>query len=211
MKYIRLIGYEDVNGELGLTLKDIRKTDWIFASTSGILIAHDIIEHQNGPHNIGTMNDEFQALGGIWFVRGELSQWDDHRFSSEARLANELTSLAIYYEDLKLEPWSGTRVKPLVEDFEEIFEALTDHEEFRELQPAMRHRFLNEAMLHMNIGYAKAKRRFIDQYRAYDLFYAISETVDDLLRYCDLYEGSEFRLGYGDGDAVWRPQPGTFY
>lgn len=34
------------------------------------LIAHDIVEHQNGPEAIGTGLDELQALGAVFYVRG---------------------------------------------------------------------------------------------------------------------------------------------
>lgn len=203
MKYVRLLGFEDTNGEVGLVLKAIQRRDLMFAANTGIIIAHDIIEHQNGPSPIGLMNDEFEALGGIWYVRGELYHWDTHYHSSETLLARELDNLASYYQCLESGPWTSGKVTPAVDAFDDIIGKLMDEAEYLNLDEDDQWRFRQEAMHHMNIGYQKATRRFADQYQAYDQFAAIRHAVDQLVRECEVYEGAEFSLGYGNGDAAY--------
>lgn len=54
---LKIVGVPDVDGMA------VERTD-------GVLIAHDLLEHQNGLSEIGTVWDELEALGGIWQVRG---------------------------------------------------------------------------------------------------------------------------------------------
>jgi len=75
-KTVRLVIDTDAGGETGLALRGLRideQTDLLVASPHDpALLAHDIIEHQNGVMNIGKSWDELEAIGGIWFVRGSL-------------------------------------------------------------------------------------------------------------------------------------------
>jgi len=57
-------------GELGLIPRGITMGEGYVAATEGELIAHDILEHQNGLSAIGSVDDELEALGGLYFVRG---------------------------------------------------------------------------------------------------------------------------------------------
>ena len=68
MRYVRLQVAEDqLSGELGLKIKGMRATEGM-AMGSGLLVAHDLLEHQNGLRAIGSVGDELEALGGIWHV-----------------------------------------------------------------------------------------------------------------------------------------------
>lgn len=72
MRRVMLEVFEDDNtGELGFGLLDMPRHEQTNAATEGALVAHDLIEHVNGPALIGTIDDELEALGAIWYVRGQ--------------------------------------------------------------------------------------------------------------------------------------------
>jgi len=74
MKHITLIAREDRStGELGLIIEGTRLMDYPMVANDGLLVAHDLIEHQQGIHKIGSIGDELLALGAIWYVRGQHS------------------------------------------------------------------------------------------------------------------------------------------
>jgi len=59
------------SGELGWVFSDMRDIDgMIMVSTAGYMLAHDLFEHVNGIDRIGSVGDEIEALGAMYFVRG---------------------------------------------------------------------------------------------------------------------------------------------
>jgi hypothetical protein len=82
-------------GEIGLCLEGMRIPDGeVNSATEGLLIAHDIIEHVNGAEQIGSIDDELEALGAIWFVRGQFNDLSrDKRgsfYSVEENIASDV-------------------------------------------------------------------------------------------------------------------------
>ena len=72
MKAIRLFATSDDScNSLGLAIKGMDIGDNIYAAREGFMIAHDLLDHQNGPANIGMIWDEFEALGALWYSRGQ--------------------------------------------------------------------------------------------------------------------------------------------
>ncbi len=70
MRHIRLVAFEDEpTGNLGLIVKGSEGPE-IYSDNKGSLIAHDIVEHQNGMAAIGGIDDELEAIGALWQVRG---------------------------------------------------------------------------------------------------------------------------------------------
>jgi len=77
MKYLRIIQTEcQVSGGMGWAIKgaDIDHHDFAASFPDDMrLIAHDIVEHPSLV-NIGSVEDELEALGGAWNTRGK---WGD--------------------------------------------------------------------------------------------------------------------------------------
>lgn len=72
MKRTMLIVREDhETGETGLAIACVNPHAQMNTTTDALLIAHDLIEHVNGVERIGTIDDELEALGAIWYVRGQ--------------------------------------------------------------------------------------------------------------------------------------------
>lgn len=44
--------------------------DYLFACVTSSSFAHDLIEHVNGPSEMGTLRDELEALGACMLIRG---------------------------------------------------------------------------------------------------------------------------------------------
>jgi hypothetical protein len=68
-----LEAFEDWTGEVGLGVEGVSRSeeDEMSAAREGMLIAHDLIEHVNGVRAIGSIDDELEAMGAIWYVRGQ--------------------------------------------------------------------------------------------------------------------------------------------
>ncbi len=197
---------DEETGVLGLLIDGVRSRG-MFVASEGLLIAHDIIEHQNGLAAIGPIDDEFQALGGIWFVRGQLFDLRrDGMGSAHTPHEHVAADVARMYRDYCFgEPLDTavprTTATDLDEDFADILRiarheclAEVDAQDRKPLEP-----YLRAALAHMRIGYRKAVRRFRGR-DANAQFWAIAEAVDRATKQVE-FEGQRFHLAYGDGTA----------
>lgn len=211
MRYIRLVAVGDeLDPTPGLVVKGTVMCEGMFADRTGILIAHDLLEHQNGVAAIGPVDDELEALGGIWQVRGRWGDMLDDRpsfYSPAHHAASDLTRMA---RELTGSWWPEqgqyhTKPHPCDDDFAEIIEIarqdIPKELDEEDLADFPMEAYLDNALHLMRRGYRKAERRFGDRSVGYDLFRAIKEAVKG----CQPdWEGQEFLLGYGDGEATCR-------
>src|ERR1041385_6254253 len=64
MRSIRLVAMsDDYDDTPGLVVKGTQPYEGMMADREGTLVAHDILEHQNGYKAIGSVWDELEALG----------------------------------------------------------------------------------------------------------------------------------------------------
>jgi len=204
MKVVDLEVREDsVSGELGLCLVDlIRMDDMPTVDTDGIQIAHDLIEHQNGVRAIGSVHDELQALGAIWFVRGQhgyLRRNDPGYYTPEQNLGSDVARQALDFG------WHGSLggiiPRNRAGDCEEVFQEILEYgrQSYRQEvkydeAPAYDPREYFEAVVPLlRMGYRKARRRFPDANVANTMFFSIQEAVQG----CHVeFEGQRFKLRY---------------
>jgi hypothetical protein len=213
MRHLTLISYEDrPTGTLGLIVKG-SANDSIFADAGGTLLAHDIVEHQNGFHRIGCVGDELEAIGAIWQVRGrhgtllnEGRYWRDLYETMAGDVLNCATDWEAQ-EDRRWYPRFGqyhTRRHDYDEDFREIIakaRPMVESEmEGEYLEGFPIDAFFDNALHLMRMGFNKAKRRFGMGCRGADTFVAIRDAIRPNARRID-FEGQEYRLSYGDGRA----------
>lgn len=99
--------------QIGRVLKELHRfEDSPFIDINGIGIAHDIVEHVNGVSNIGSIEDELQALAGIWLTRG---QFDDMMRPNESiyhpsyHIASEMLNLYLAWGVIDFRPLKYTR------------------------------------------------------------------------------------------------------
>lgn len=217
MRHVRLIAISDeYDTKPGLAIKGTSQFEGFAADRDGILIPHDLLEHQNGLKNMGTVWDELEALGGIWQVRG---RWGDmvvrNAHSPETNLASDITRMFPEWlaESRYLGP-NGLRVGSRPHDEDETFGLICDiarHDIPREYGDDSDYEtrlenvdlYLQFALQRMRAGYRKAERRFGDRFLGINTFRNMHEALQDALRWLD-YEGQEFVLSYGNGDATVR-------
>lgn len=222
MKRVILKSFADRNtGEIGLGIKGMSRNDDTNAATEGLLIAHDLIEHVNGPSKIGTIDDELEALGAIWYVRGQHGQLSrDGRgsmYTIAQNIAGDITRMFHNYicgSHVFLEKLRTCAVLH-DDDLQDTLQAADKsyRGEFSNGEPEF-----NEAVekwpayrtlcLHrMRVGYRKATRKWAKhgQYAANNQFWAIAEAVGPHIRGLET-EGLTFVLRYGDGEATCEEQ-----
>jgi len=205
MRYKTLTAKEDYSlGEIGLMIDGVRMMDYPSVAMEGRLIAHDILEHQNGLHNIGSIGDELEALGGVWYVRGQHGDITrDYNVNTPSQhIAADISNMAMMFVDgVGLNhPIPRTYSHDYDEDFRDIIN-LARHDYLRELQDRDISDYNQQipeyfdACLHcMRSGFNKAARRFAN-IDANGLFWEIAKTVDPHAKHIE-YEGQQFRLGY---------------
>lgn len=215
---------DEYDNEPGLILKDQKEFDGLFAAREGVLLAHDILEHQNGAKEIGSVWDELEALGALYQVRGrhgDMLTKNGGYHSVESNIASDVTRM---FADYSMDPHdgpgserAGTRPCEADESFLEVIKIArrdiprehTDmgrgdpgedangwSEEMRELFP----RYLALALRRMRIGYRKAAKKYGTGYKAYELFRLIRDAVDKIRPEVEI-EGQEFTLYYNDERA----------
>lgn len=176
------------SGELGLVFPEMPLVGTDVAMT-GDLIAHDLLEHQNGIKNIGSIADELEAIGGIMYVRGPSGYIRPNSIATvHAALANDVSYLhEIACNGVPMRCGSRqSRYFDMDVDFEDILDRAyqnitVEHTLFRE-----------EALNCMRLGYRKALNRFKGTCM-YSTFWDIAKAVDSIMDCVD-YEGQEFYL-----------------
>lgn len=217
MKTVILTAREDYEfGGIGLHIEGMKK-EGTNPATEGLQIAHDLIEHVNGLDAIGDICDELEALGAIWFVRG---QWGDIRRNSN--------STATAYEDIASDIvrmfadfFHGAHVDLTVprtqacvadDDFREIIRIALEQTDY-ELGPDYdQHAKKREAeymavcLPRMRRGYRKARNKYGKGLMAANsLFWVVANEVDKLMPKRKFYQsastgleaGQQWKLTYG--------------
>lgn len=217
----RLVVIKDAcSGELGLALPSVAQFntgDYIIIGDHRI-IAHDMLEHPNCFPNIGGVEDEFLALGGMWYIRGEwgdLSRPNHSRGTAEENIGKgDFLDLfgqlyCIGSLQLDLDPFSFRVIDPdLVEysidhiwgcidikDLEAAIEAVVDQTDFD--------RIVEESSKLFALGYAIAERKYKNQSQANAAFWSIAEACKKVTPQIE-FEGQQFMLTYSCDDASIR-------
>lgn len=224
MKTIRLISFTDEQtGEIGLGLKGVPRHEQLNAAMDGLTIAHDLIEHVNGPEQIGTIDDELEALGAIWYVRG---QWGElrrdglgWRYSVEENIASDVTRMfrdhidGAQHVSYNVKPGRKCEADDSLEDIL-VYADKDWRAEMNDADAAASQWLAYRAvcLARMRIGYRKAKRKWekFGRWAAYKQFWAITEAVDRIVKSIET-EGQEFTLRYGSGDATCEDYYGEDY
>lgn len=217
MRYLEIRTIRDeMTGELGFNLikNGMPNNGSEFVAGHGLIIAHDIIEHQQGLKNIGTLEDELIALGGITYTRVVTGELQTPIFTGEKSLSFDIARMFEYYSEKCYRSGKKYYPKRLLEDYEydSIMETiqiarksliLNEDEEWyydddrkKYIEPYLS--WCKHLMLH---GVYKAEKRFGNNHVALHVFKMIEEEVNRHSKWID-YEGQEFILGYTHSKAV---------
>jgi hypothetical protein len=215
MRHIRLEAWRDLAlGELGLVLCG-NKGEEVYSDTSGRLIAHDLLEHQNGIDSIGCCGDELEALGAMYQVRGRhgdfcpspeersIVRWHDPIETT----AGDILNVAVDTHGMGWWPGTNnyrTHRHPYDDDFRAILEKVSGMFDYNVDDEFPRQAFLDDALHLLRTGFRKATRRFGMGYEGIETFKAVAEACRGAARMID-FEGQQFRLSYGNGEARCEP------
>ena len=173
-------------------------------ANEGLLIAHDLIEHQNGTDQIGSLDDELEALGGTWYVRGQHADISrpSRGHSPQSDLASDVLNMArIYNFGVEFHTKvPNTRAHDQDENFREIIqqakEDINGEIDSEDRDDERLETYFYAALHYMRQGYRKAHKRYESKGRffANNLFWNIAEVVDSILPV--EFEGQQFELKY---------------
>ena len=224
MRYLKLEARVcPLSGMLGLQAESLHVTGSNTPVFEGSLLAHDLLEHQNGIRAIGSVGDEVEAMGGCWFIRGKYGQMRKDMlgsaYSPEEQIAFTIADMCMYHHRGVPMRASTTRTYRHTEDyaFDEILEK-TEHyfkDELEHCDDTLNTHLLNEFLIAsrhlLRAGYNKAQRRFGTTGSANDQFWAIADAVDSCCEVID-FEGQQFMLRYGNGEALCQEySPRVYY
>ena len=216
MKTVILEAFRDEStGELGLGLLDMPRDQNTNAANDGLLIAHDLIEHVNGPEQIGSIDDELEALGAIWYVRGQHGELRrdgiGSHYSVEENIASDVTRMFsdhvrggqdVSYEPLRTRPCDADEALASILDYaDSLYLSEFNEDEYEEAR--RRWGAYRAVALHrMRLGYRKARRKWEKRgrYAANSQFWAIAEAIDRAAKHPE-FEGMRYKLRYGNGEA----------
>jgi len=208
MKKVILVAREDREmGELGWLAKGTKLMQYPMVATEGRLIAHDLLEHPNGVDSIGSIDDELEALGGIWYVRGHYCDLSRNKYSSnyspEESIASDICKLCTYYMqgvDFHT-PVPRTKAHDYDDSFREIIEIgikqLRDELECwgqEDIDWARLQEYRDACIHYMRSGARKTKKRFPNQNSVNSMFWLIAEAIDNSFK--PVFEYQELKLSY---------------
>lgn len=192
-------------GELGLLFNSCPVISYPMVATEGLLVAHDFLEHVNGLGKIGSIDDELEALGGVWFVRAQFAdirRGSVSRVSPEESLQSDIINMASIYVngvDFKSEVPEVDSDHYLIETFSFIcdisIEEIDMYDDITDDKLKRFEHYKKSALSYMINGYEKACKKYDDKPEWVNtVFWNIAEAVDDRLKSVDLIEGQEFEL-----------------
>lgn len=86
--------FKDENGTRGLRVAHYKPFKGLMACDHGNDIAHDLLEHTEA---IGPIEDEIQAVGAYWYIRGSSDSYDRIGYDvSEFEIADNLKEVIAY-------------------------------------------------------------------------------------------------------------------
>jgi hypothetical protein len=200
---------DDYDNKPGFALHGAKRYEGFMADRTGDMLAHDIVEHQNGLRAIGPVWDELQAMGGVWHTRGRWGNIGTGNHSPQVNVASDIVNMAREVACRSFRDFDAMGPRPKAthlhvydDDFQEILKIAAKDipGELDDLSLDV-DQYLAEALHHMRTGYRKAERRFGDRFASANQYGAIKREAERMARYID-YEGQLFRLGWGNGECV---------
>lgn len=204
MKDYKIVSVTDrETGELGLMIKGTKIISYPMAASEGLLIAHDLLEHVNGHESIGSIDDELEALAGVYYIRGQSGQLRmdrmGSRYSPEESIASDVVNMARIYVDGGVDfqsPVPDCGEGDFDYDIDNIIEfackglesELDEHYDERRLNA-----YLHGVKQYMRSGFEKIEKQFPDWIHANNLFWAVANAVDPYAKGIE-YEGQTYTL-----------------
>lgn len=202
--YKMVVREDQETGELGLMFSDCPVISYPMVANEGLLVAHDLLEHVNGLDKIGSIDDELEALGVVWFVRGAYGvlRRDNtgSRFSPDESIASDVLNMARIYNsgvEFKTDIPTIGQNSYMYDVAVEICEIARNQIEVEigeeDLNQDRIDFYLESSVAYMVAGYEKASAKY-KQFEVNQLFWNIAECIDEHLKKAELFENQEFIL-----------------
>lgn len=184
----------ETHNNYGLLQEGLKKIEIIDPIVDGNSIAHDNLDHLNGVSFIGRVDDEMEALGASWFIRGQYGDLSRKKnisniykvYSSEIY---SLMSLYIHNPEIVLKQPSIIDNDYIRETFSHILSlsqndliAYTKYATLFENELARAEDFLKISLNLMLSGFEKAETLYQNGIFANNLFWSIVDAVDETIR-----------------------------
>jgi len=161
-----------------------------------MMVAHDVIEHVNGWQNIGTVEDELQALGAAVFTRVGQTEVTEHGIASDVAgnleyvLDRQLKTVCTHQGD------EGDVLNYISQEAARIFyRNACYYGDGREQKLNAIHNI--EQVIHwMRIGYRKARAKYKESGMACSLFHSVQSVMEEASKYVNDYEPVRYILHY---------------
>lgn len=198
----------------GFIIEGMRPSGLLY-DYDGTFIAHDLIEHQNGIEQIGLMEDELEAEGATWYVRGQYGDLDikegSARTTSLHVIAENVTGMFLGHvrgfarrANLRVPTTDFYSAEKCVEDIlleaDRLYVDEFEDEHGRQLARQQWPAFRAACHYRLSCGYQKAVHRYEDGLTANKQFWAIAKAVESQRRKVSR-KNQKFRLAYGGGVA----------
>lgn len=211
--YILTAKTDRETGELGYMIEGTPVIQYPMVAAEGLLVAHDLLEHVNGVEKIGSLDDELEALAGVWYVRG---QWGDIRRDRFARsvtphddIAADVLNMALIYNngvDFRT-PVPSTRSSQWDDDITAIIDKAKEdlHGELDadEINVQRIDDYFAACVHYMRVGFRKIEKRFPSATWVNTLFWNIAEAAEPWVTSAE-FEGHQLQLKFEISTAnVW--------
>lgn len=206
-----------MTGEIGLAPvgANIGLEDYM-ADTDGVLLAHDLLEHVNGPEHIGGIGDELEALGAIWFGRGQCGDLNrdgrgsmyspqENIGSDVARMAHEYVykgferAVPKYVETDACEEMRWIIAHGMKGARSEL--AYENADEPREVMQVFRE-YARNCLAFMAAGYTKAEQKYGTSSALSCLFWEVAEAIAPYSKHAE-FVGQQFELTITEDGRVY--------
>lgn len=194
-------------GELGLVLDgiDLSLNDYHpIVTTEGILIAHDILEH-NDISKIGRIDQELEALGATWLIRGQYGNLTKQYsyYSPNESIAQDILRMFVDYVNYdKSINHNIKKIRKINDsDIMEMLQYCTPSKLIKycecegitniNINTAIEYNKL--AYYYLHVGMQKAKKRYNNNFIKINYeFWEIVDLINNNVK--NLYEGETYKL-----------------
>ena len=203
MRNYILIAKEDrETGEIGYMIEGTPIISYPMVATESLLISHDLLEHVNGVESIGSIDDELEALAGVWFTRGQYEDLNrDGRgsmYSAAENVASDVLNMARIYNNGVNFKTKIPNTKPCDQDdsFLEIIEIakeqVNDELDSDEIDQDRLNVYFDACLHYMRKGWRKINKRFSSASEANSLFWEIERVLKNWMS--PDFEGQQLKL-----------------
>ncbi len=179
-------------------------------------VAHDLFEHQQGVDQIGTIEDEFTALGAMWYIRGDWEQLDPESQNIHPESQN-IHPASYHIASDVLNSWylyASTGYDVAVPDLERndgfdtgMFDTyskarewiLDEHKDDCGFTFARFRAFMRSFLYNFQKGLTMAEERFGSQQNASILFWNVVDVIQDQCQH--LEPGESFIVKWSEAES----------